>query len=758
MSKNNKIIRNRYAYRSIIAIFICVFAFTGVSCFQYYSRLQTTIRQEGSGYLQEVSNQIGTNVNRIINDNYAVLNTMATVLVHSKADSFSAIRPVIEAQQSYWHYQDVMLIDESGLAYNLEGKEMTLSSDVYLRNTVLGRKQSMSTSQMVDNKECVIFAIPVTGIKIAGKEMAALAASYESSNFDEALSMSSFGGKAYSHIISQTGTVIVRSTLPSASSTGYNVLNTLEAAKLDDGSSMSELKNNIEESKSGQISYTLDGIRNYMVYSPINTEGWYLITFVPVDVVNQKSDMMLKVTLFISGLITLVFSSLLAFILYIYFRNKKKLEQIAYVDEVTGGHTIQKFYELAQGAVDKPEHIKYALVYTNLEKFKVINEEFGRKTGDALLCAFHNIINEGLSGEECVGRLSGDNFCLLMEYRGEPILEKRFKEWYTSGEVYAEGNKPVWTLPITEFGVFVVDNDTMPFPQMIDRAKLALKESGRSIGAKLRYAVYDDQVRRRMVREKQLEDMMEGALLNNEFEVYLQPKYRVNNETIGGAEALSRWKNPAEGMIYPDEFIPLFERNGFIIQLDLWVFEQVCISLRKWLNEGKVPVKISINCSRMHLKDKRFLKSYQKISSRYKIPENLLEIELTESVVMENTEQLTKIIEDIHEAGYGCSMDDFGSGYSSLNLIQEIPVDVLKLDKIFFRNSKKDSKRMKSVVSSIITMAEALNMETVAEGVEYREQVDMLKEMNCDYIQGYVFAKPMPISDFEYLLFGENHS
>ena len=205
-------------------------------------------------------------------------------------------------------------------------------------------------------------------------------------------------------------------------------------------------------------------------------------------------------------------------------------------------------------------------------------------------------------------------------------------------------------------------------------------------------------------------------------------------------------------MIYPDEFIPLFEKNGFVVQLDLWVFEEVCKMIRGWLDAGIQPVKVSINCSRVHFKKKDFFKEYITIANTYKIPPNLLELELTESLVLEDMQQFIQVIQEIREAGFGCSVDDFGSGYSSLSIIEHFPVDTLKLDKTFFRHSTKDRQRTEAVVSSIIAMAHALSMKIVAEGVEEREQVELLKRLGCHFIQGYVFAKPMPVNVFERLV------
>lgn len=744
----------RNKYRGVFIVFVLVCFVMGIFSFQYYRQLQSTIRGESNGYLQEISRRIGSNVDQIINDNFSVLNSLSSFLDTADADTFSDVQAVVSTQRKHWNYLDILLIDEDGNASNSEGKQVTLNNNTYFEDSVMKGEQSLSTTQMINNQECIMLAVPLNNIQIDGKNMVALAASYDPTSFNQTLSMSSFDGQAYSCIISKSGTLIVRSSSSSSLKMGYNVLNALSESSLDSGRDIDSIRKDINSDVAGQVGFLQDSERYYMIYTPINPDDWYLLTFVPANVVNEKSDMILKTTLLLCGLITALFAGLIAFIIFNFYRNKRGLEHIAYVDEVTEGNTIQKFYELANEALKSQSSSQYALIYTNLCKFKVLNEQFGRSACDNILKMFYQNINSSLQNKECVGRISADNFCILLEYSDESDLIHKFQEWCLNAEKFVNDNNPAWSLPITEFGIYIVGDDTIPFPLMIDRAKLALRESRHAISNKLHYGIYDDEVRRQLFREKHLEDMMEPALNANEFQVYLQPKYRVSDKKIGGAEALARWNSPTEGMIFPDEFIPLFEKNGFVVQLDLWVFEEICRKLREWIDKGQNPVKISVNCSRVHLKNNDFLNDYYTIVQRYNVPPELIEIELTEGLVMEEAQSLTKTIDNIHSYGFGCSMDDFGSGYSSLNLIQEIPVDTLKLDKIFFRSNVKDSSRMESVVGSIITMAKALSMSTVAEGVEYPEQVHMLEKIGCDLIQGYVFAKPMPISDFEELAFG----
>lgn len=756
MDKWRKItLGDKRTYKTVAMAFIMICILVGIACFQYYKQLQDTVASESQSYMQEISKQMSTMVSKTIKDNFSALGTIATVLQYSDVTSYDQLQAVTREQKNYWNYQKILLVDENGIAHDEEGKTVLLSNDAYLQEVIVGKKPSMSASQMLDGEESVIFAIPLNDLVIGNTKMRALAASYDLSTFDKILSMTAFNGMGYAHIVRKDGTIVIRSSSKHAAQSGYNVITSLQNAEMNAVGDVDKVKADIANERSGQVEYTLEGVRKYMNYTPLQVQNWSLLTFVPVSVVNAKSELLLKITWLLCGFITLAFSFLIAFLLLSFYRNKRRLEQIAYIDPVTGGHTIQRFYELAQKEIKTPGNRQYALVYTNIEKFKVLNEQFGRNACDEILRGIENSIDSNLNMNECIGRISADNFCVLIEYGLEAAAAERFDLWYKGCTSYIEKNDAVWLPLIIEFGVYVINNDSMPFPSMIDRAKLALTDKTRELRGKLRYAIYDEQLRQMLFREKQLEDMMEESLANQEFQVYLQPKYITHSEQIGGAEALVRWSSVSEGMIYPDEFISLFEKNGFIIQLDLWVFEEVCRTIRKWLNTERKPVKISVNCSRMHLKNPRFFDRYCAIAKKYDIPPTFIEIELTETTVFNNVEQLVHTIEEIQQAGFGCAMDDFGSGYSSLNLIQDIPVDTLKLDKIFFRNGTKDLQRTESIISSIVSMAKALSMQTVAEGVEHRSQVDMLRRLNCDYIQGYVFAKPMPIPQFEELLFQE---
>lgn len=752
---SRKLIAGRKTFQIVIAVFLLVCALIATACWLYYRSLQDTVTDESGRYMQEISQQIGANVGRTINDNFSVLGTVSTVLKNTGIDSFEKMQPIIREQQIYWGYKNIYLIDEAGNAQDAYGRTVSMGGDDAVRQAVVQGVRAMSPAQVVDGEEVLLFVIPVENLNIGGNEYSALAASYDPGTFDKALSMTAFDGKGYCSLNRKDGTVVMRAGTVQAAPGGYNTLSTLAAsAEMDKGDDPETVRADIAAGKSGMMGFTMNGVHTYMAYTPLETREWCLMTFVPVSVVNASSQRLMQLTLAMCGVITLTFAALLGTLMLMTYRHGRKLERLAYVDEVTGGATMQRFYAQAQALLNAPEHPPYALVYTNVEKFKILNEQFGREACDELLRSLWQGPVDDLTELECAARITADNFCVLVAWENQEAVVARAQRWYEMATDFHAKSGRVWMEPIMGIGVYPIGDEVMPFDYMIDRAKLALRETGGDLNGHIRCAVYDDAVRRKLFRDKQLEDMMEGALKAREFVVYLQPKYELVGETIGGAEALVRWKSASEGMIFPDEFIPLFEKNGFIVQLDLHVFEEVCRSIRRWLDAGLAPVKISVNCSRVNLRNSNFLKRYQELCEQWKIPTEYIEIELTENLVFENVERLGQIIDDIHALGFGCSMDDFGSGYSSLNMIQDIPVDTIKLDRIFFRTMGRVNERTESVVGCILSMTKALNMVTVAEGVEERSQVEMLRRLGCDFIQGYYYAKPMPISEFERSAFG----
>ena len=431
----------------------------------------------------------------------------------------------------------------------------------------------------------------------------------------------------------------------------------------------------------------------------------------------------------------------------------RQLERLAFVDPVTSGRNRTSFEIDAGGAVRAALPGTYVLVWLDIQKFKVINDFFGVEMGDRVLRHCYETVEAHLENGEYVARLAADGFNLLLRTAGEKELEARLNRIAEDANNFEPFRERNYLLSFSA-GIYPIDDPVLSLVKIQDRANIARKKSGGSEEHCLCTCLfYSEQDRLRSLREKEMENRMHDALGRDEFVVYLQPKQSLKKAAIGGAEALVRWRAP-EGLIPPNDFIPLFEQNGFIVDLDLHVFEKVCAMLRKWLDNGVTPVPVSVNMSRVHLADPQFLERYETIRRAYDVPAELLEIELTESLVFENPHLLVQFIERIRAHGYHCSIDDFGSGYSSLNLLKDMNVNVLKLDRVFFASQEADNARERTVIVSVIDLAKKLSMGTVAEGVETPRQVEFLQQAGCDMVQGYVFSRPVPLAEFEQMAFG----
>ncbi len=429
--------------------------------------------------------------------------------------------------------------------------------------------------------------------------------------------------------------------------------------------------------------------------------------------------------------------------------DRMELEYRAEYDALTGHYNFSKFKAGAAALLRSRGEKKYALWYCDLRNFKLINDMYGYDFGDQVLRFWANIGSSAMREGEIFARISGDYFVCLRYYETRRELEQCFQEM--SGHLYKYGKDQGKKLRLELVsGVYCIEKneDLLSIEDMIDRANLAQKSVKRLDGSRM--AFYSDEMRRQLLHEKEIEAVMVKSLEDGEFKPYFQPMADVQHGcAVFGAEALVRWERPGDGVLTPGEFIPLFEKNGFIVELDRYVFEQVCSYLHGLLESGKSPIKLSVNVSRISALRKDFISRYTEIKERYQIPDGLLELECTETTMVENAELLESVMRKMRIRGFCFSMDDFGSGYSSLNLLKDVTVEVLKLDMMFFRNNKLFELRNQTIISSIVGMAKALNMKIVAEGVETKEQMEVLKRLGCDYIQGYYISRPLPIEEFE---------
>lgn len=424
--------------------------------------------------------------------------------------------------------------------------------------------------------------------------------------------------------------------------------------------------------------------------------------------------------------------------------EKSKVRFLEY-DFLTGIYGQQKFYQATRELLDQRAGANFAFIHFDIDRFRIINTLYGSKEGDRLIHFVAGAIRKVMTayGRGTYGRLGGDVFGMCVPYEDGAAI------YHILEGIRAEIRKhSVHYYLETCAGIYLVDDPDMEVAAMHDNAEIAAAQ------CKGQYMVHDvlytEEIGQKVLREQHIIDEMDAALAEQQFIVYFQPKYQLKKMAPYGAEALVRWKKPSGEIVLPNEFIPIFERNGFITKLDYYVWEKVCQFIDSELSQGRNPAPISVNVSRVNLYNPDFMDSLIDLIHRYHIPPHYLNLELTESVFSEDAELIQRAVNYLHDAGFTILMDDFGSGYSSLNILKDVDLDVLKIDMKFFSKGNTAEKGAK-IIEAVIRMAESLDMMVIAEGVEEKHQVDFLNDLGCDYIQGYYFGRPMSQDQYEKL-------
>ena len=483
-----------------------------------------------------------------------------------------------------------------------------------------------------------------------------------------------------------------------------------------------------------------------------STDLWYVIDNKQTE---EKTAVMYRFTLtredfgyviLVYGLLVLVFLVLLVFHSISVFKvvaAKRNIYKILFFDMETGGFNAPHFYKKARKLYRRIKRgiSQYAIVNIRLEKYRSLIACYGKSAIETLTDMLYNIISQNAGTKEAFAHMESGDFAMMLEYTSEQELSERLKQLMQQLESVGNGSRLYFNMGVSR----VIDAKGDP-EEVYNQAYIARASINDENADSINW--FSEKLREQQIWERKVENDMQGALERHEFQMYLQPKYTTNGEKVGGAEALVRWIHPTEGFVPPGRFIPIFEKNGFILQLDDYMINEVAKYQAKWISEGKKVVPISVNVSRAHFLNDNLAEHIRNIIDSYCVPHECIELELTESAFFDDKNALIATVKKMQEFGFVVSMDDFGAGYSSLNSLKELPLDVIKLDAEFFRGEGNDE-RGKLIVTETIDLAKRLGMHIVAEGIETRDQVDFLKERECDLIQGYYFAKPMPTDEFE---------
>lgn len=453
----------------------------------------------------------------------------------------------------------------------------------------------------------------------------------------------------------------------------------------------------------------------------------------------QHSDR--KLVRFIIGYSVLLVLSVAVFMLFNR-RRRKELEKSMYTDSLTGLYNRAGFEAEAVQLLRQHGGQGYCLVEFDVDDFKFLNSSYGYELGDRLLCALGDRLRREFHTDQLCARISADDFVVLIKQEEQAAEHVR--------GLLSSTLRQEEFLVVSEFVTFTLGGYEIPeageqIQSIMDKANMAHKNA-KTLG-KAMTVWYDKTLLEKLNWENRMKNRMHRALADEEFQMYLQPKYRLSGLEVQSAEALVRWELPGQGTVYPDDFIPLFERNGCIAELDFYMLDKACGFLRDEASALSGEFSISVNFSRVTIYQQNFAARLLETVERYQVPHRRIEIEITESAFNEVSDVMVSKLEQLGQEGFIISMDDFGSGYSSLNSLDKLPIQVLKLDREFLREYGQ-ADRVKNVIACVIELAHGLKMEVVCEGIEQQEHLRFLQEAGCDYGQGYYFSRPVPSQEF----------
>lgn len=725
-------------WRPVLAALLLIFMIV-IIAYVYTAYLDRFLELETQSTLKELSQQSAATIQNQLRGDFNTMDAIATYIGNDSPENILEALPVLTQEDHQNSFKRMGIITPDGVAHTTDGYDEDFSDRDYFYKALAG--ETVVSGILTDKfggEPITVYAAP---IRSDDKVLGVLFATNSISQYSSVLSVTSFGGRGYSYIINDNGDIIIHSNHPDSN---QDIKNITELSYSND-----EMRSRVLEALKARETSVAEYCHNeepyYFSIAPVNTNNWNVLISAPKSVVSEKSSQIIQSTLLTWAIILFFFTALIVYIEIHQRKSRRELQRIAYTDDITGFSNFNKFVLDSEHWLGGKEHLQYAIISFDIDKFKAINDLYGFQNGNRLLAAMSETIASRLDVKETFCRVASDDFALLLRYKTAEDLTWRLKN--LKEQLVCQDIDIPFTL---SFGVYLVQEDHLTVNYMYDRADMARKSIKGANGNGIAY--FDSVMRNQILREKEIENQMEEALTSDQFKVYLQPKYSLKTLQPVGAEALVRWLHPEKGLIPPAEFIPLFEKNNFVIKLDFFMFESICKQQRMWMDQGFAPLLISVNFSRKHLSHSDFAENLMDIVRKYDVPPSCLELEITESAIFDNIGVLASVFKALNDFGFKISIDDFGTGYSSLNLLKELPVDVLKMDKDFF-NETTLSHRGEKVVESVIQMAHSLDIKVVAEGVETQEQIDFLKKIDCDIIQGYYFARPMPVEAFARLVY-----
>ncbi|WP_195429841.1 GGDEF domain-containing protein [Clostridium sp. D46t1_190503_E9] len=728
-------------YKKGLSISICIvfilILIIGVFLFRYHNRrLSDLIDKEARAKLKNVSSQNVIAMQAEIEAKQKVLESLAKSIEDINSNKILNIVENLKIYSKSYGFYNMGIIDKGGICYTTLGEVLDLSKYDYYKNGMNGIA-GVSKSYFSEDKQFMlnIFTFPIYN----GNDVEMiLTATYKSEDFYNILNIDSFNGEGKSVVVDKLGNLV--SNPNKIYDRDFNVFHKL---KVEDSELYKVVQENVSREESGFISCNYEEEDYLIYYEPLNINDWYLISYVPNRRVYQNADIIFRGIHIESALFYITFILAAGIFILSYNKYQKKISYLIFIDELTKERNYQclrlHFENMKQ--IDRKNK---SLVVFDIDKFNVINIMHGTDIGDDVLKYIVRIFKEVLPNDELY-KDKADAFIGILYHDDKEEIIKKLNMLDYRIKTDIERNE---VIPIKiSMGICSLDNSES-LHRVYSNALMAKREIKDKMNQS--YKFFDERNKRTIIDNKRIESEFPEALKNDEFEVWYQPKYDMRNKKICGAEALIRWRKKDGSLISPAKFIPVFENNGQIIQLDEEVIRKVCKDIKEMSYLGYQIHPISVNLSRLHLEYQGIVERIEALLEKYDIDSSKIAFEITESVFINNNDKLNSIVDELHKLGFKVEMDDYGTGISALSSISRSSFDTLKLDKSFIDNI--GNPKMDIIIKSTIDMAKKLNMKIIAEGIETQEQVEFLIANNCFIAQGYYFSKPVPKNEYISLL------
>lgn len=705
-----------------------------------FNNIKTNLEREIISSLSEEAEENAALIEKEIDAKFGILQSFANEL-SSTGDEIEEIRDMQSFVEVY-NFKRMGFVDLNGIAKTTDGFEKDLSFREFYQVGLKG--ESFITASLLetvgDSTEDMINILSVPVYDNKGEIKGVLFATYLTEKFHEVIFSDSFQGEGYTYIVAGDGDVI--SSYGDGMQKEYDniFIYTGDAAQYDDAI-QEKVENDMREkiSRVG-IGVNEDNDKYFYCYKPLEIESadmnWYIFSIEPKSVLDERMHPIMRDIQFLT--VILICILVMANIVFLFYnvRRRQELFRLAYKDSITGGDNFSNFKEKAK----KYENTEGYVIALDISEFKLVNNVCGNASGDEVLKVIWDVILANCNDNEQAARVNADRFVIFWIESSKKTVTYRIEKLINEIEGISEQLSVPRLYPVIGIrAVEKLDDADKRYGEAL-RAKALVKNR-----RDRHYAFYDEIDYDTIVENKNLENGFEKALADKKFEVWYQPKFNSHTGKIVGSEALIRWRADDGSLISPGRFIPLFEKNGNIIRLDEYVFREVCRQQKEWQKEGIQILPVSVNISRFSLYYSNVVEKYERIINYYDVDHKYVQIEITESAIIENT-VIVELIQKFHDAGFDILLDDFGSGYSSLASLNQMPFDTIKLDKslVDYVGNENGEKLLKFIVQ----LVQSLGMKITAEGVEYKEQLDFLENLNCDDIQGFYFSKPLMLADF----------